>query len=349
MAVQEGFFPAPSFSLQDAIRIASEHFKLEIADISFLNGYDDQNFLLTTRDGIRYVLKIYNLYKTDCGCLELQNQELDILSQTNFPCPRVIRNKRQEPITLIPSEDPQLKYHIRMLSFIPGKMFADVPHTPALLQQLGTQLARLDLALQAHPALSSLPAASRVLDWDMRHCLKTINGFIDDVTDPDRRSLLDRYLNYYINHVQPRLDELRTGLIHGDLNDLNLVVNDAGDEIIGILDFGDSIHSHLINDLAICLGYMMLEKEDPVTAASHIVSAFHQVLPLQPLEFEVLFPLACMRICTSVVYSAHAQKLQPDNEYLKTTEKPGWNFLRRVADVSAEQATSMFRAACNCL
>eukprot|EP00455_Lapot_gusevi_P027819 TRINITY_DN2957_c0_g1_i5.p1 TRINITY_DN2957_c0_g1~~TRINITY_DN2957_c0_g1_i5.p1 ORF type:complete len:237 (+),score=26.00 TRINITY_DN2957_c0_g1_i5:198-908(+) len=235
-----------------------------------------------------------------------------------------------------------------MLSFIPGKMFVDVPQTPALLQQLGTQLARLDLALLSQPALAASPAATRFLDWDLKHCLKTIQGFIDNVTDPVRRALLDKQLDYYINHVQPRLGELRTGLIHGDLHDQNVVVDEAGDEIIGLLDFGDSTCTHLINDLATTLGYLMLEKDDPLIAASYIVSAYHQVLPLQPLEFEVLFPLACLCICNSAVYSAHASKLDPDNEYLKTDEIPSWEFLQRVADISPEQATNIFRTACNC-
>ena len=60
--------------------------------------------------------------------------------------------------------------------------------------------------------------------------------------------------------IEPDLTDLRKQVIHGDANNYNVVVDESN--AIGVIDFGDMIHSQLIFDLAIALAYVILDKKD---------------------------------------------------------------------------------------
>ena len=60
------------------------------------------------------------------------------------------------------------------------------------------------------------------------------------------------------------MKECRKSVIHGDANDYNILVK--GSTVAGLIDFGDMHYTHLINNLAINLAYMMMGKEAPFAA-----------------------------------------------------------------------------------
>ena len=70
-------------------------------------------------------------------------------------------------------------------------------------------------------------------------------------------------------------------------------------------------------------------------------------LPLRESEIRALFSLICMRLCMSVCICAHQKSIEPDNEYLKISEKPAWELLEKLANVSSESASQMFLEACD--
>ena len=90
----------------------------------------------------------------------------------------------------------------------------------------------------------------------------------------------------------------------------------------------------------------MLRKTDPLSAAAHVVQAYHDNFPLTETEIEVLFPLACMRLCMSVSMSAQQRALVPDNEYLSTSERPAWQLLEQLESIHPRWAHYVFRHAC---
>ena len=48
---------------------------------------------------------------------------------------------------------------------------------------------------------------------------------------------------------------------------------------------------------------------------------YSEVRAISPAELRALYPLACMRVCTTVVMAAHSAKLDPDNaEYLTISQ-----------------------------
>ena len=53
-----------------------------------------------------------------------------------------------------------------------------------------------------------------------------------------------------------KLHPSEVGYIHGDFNEQNIIV-DAQDNILGVIDFGDSQKNPLVYDIAIAIMYMM--------------------------------------------------------------------------------------------
>jgi hypothetical protein len=49
----------------------------------------------------------------------------------------------------------------------------------------------------------------------------------------------------------------------------------------------------------------------------------------------------------SVCICAHQKSIEPDNEYLKISEKPAWDLLGKLANVSPETASQKFLEACD--
>ena len=61
---------------------------------------------------------------------------------------------------------------------------------------------------------------------------------------------------------------------------------------------------------------------------------------------EVLFPLACMRLCVSVTISAIAAREDPDNDHRQITDRDAWEMLERLTAIDWRDAGQAVRRAC---
>ncbi len=167
------------------------------------------------------------------------------------------------------------------------------------------------------------------------------------IADSEKRKLVDYFLEIYEDLVLPPMDYLRSSVIHNDANDNNIIVTNPHDNnrrSFGILDFGDMVHSCTINELAIAIAYAILEKPDPISVAQEITSGYHSVFPISELELELLFPLICARLATSVSISAYQKTLEPDNEYLTISEAPAWQVLSHLRNIPPRYFTYCLRS-----
>ncbi|HLM80143.1 MAG TPA: phosphotransferase [Terriglobales bacterium] len=90
---------------------------------------------------------------------------------------------------------------VRLLSFLPGSVLADVrPHTPELLRSLGRLLGRIDHALQDF----SHPATTRALKWDLAQA-EWIREYISHIEDSSRRTMVKQVLERYESQVVRQL------------------------------------------------------------------------------------------------------------------------------------------------
>jgi 4-aminobutyrate aminotransferase-like enzyme/Ser/Thr protein kinase RdoA (MazF antagonist) len=334
----------PRFSLEDAVTIARRLYGLG-ATAEPLPSERDQNFLLATATGDRFVLKIANTTE-DPEVLDLQNLALQhIAAREPFvQLPRVLPTTTGELVTRVSAADGQ-SHLVRMLSYVPGRVLAATrPHTSDLLGSLGVLLGTIDRALLDF----SHAADDRPLKWDIRRA-NWIRGYLHFIEKEPRRAMVERALDVYDRDVVPRISRLRSSVIYNDANDHNVIV--GGEDaytrrVIAVVDFGDMLRSCTIAEVAVAAAYAMLGKPDPLQAAVAVVRGYNSVLPLDEIELEALFPLILTRLCVSVVNSAFQRHAKPENDYLTISERPAWVLLEKLDALCPRLAHYGFRAAC---
>jgi 4-aminobutyrate aminotransferase-like enzyme/Ser/Thr protein kinase RdoA (MazF antagonist) len=331
-------------SAAEAERIAQIHYGWQ-ARATELPAEFDRNFLLDIEDGRRCVLK-FSPEGTDRQVLECQVEVLRFLAATSLaPMFQEVQPALDGAylVDLAASGDPPL--FVRALSFLKGHQLVELPeHPPALLTELGRTLARLDQSLAAFDH----PGAHRQIPWDLSRVLE-LERFAGQVPDPRRRGLVERLLDRYRRRVVPRLGDLGRSVIYNDANDRNLLVSSldpAGARLCGLIDFGDMVHTITVAELAIACAYLMLEKDDPMAAASELVAGYDAIRPLGEPERSLLFDLVLARLCASVLMSTDAQSREPDNEYLFVSSRPVWRLLEEMSMIDADEATRSMLGRC---
>ncbi len=328
---------APTFGLEDAVRIARDLYGLETT-AELLPGERDQNFRLRSASGAQFVLKAANP-EEGLEVLDLQNQALEFLraADTGLTWPGVIPTESGNRVVPVAAAEGAACF-VRLLSWIEGDCLAAVtPHRPELLASLGRALAKMDAALAGF----SHHAARRTIYWDLRQAAMARRHL--ELLSARQRAMVEPFFDAW---ERVDWDRLPTGIIHGDANDYNILVDKSGTLVCTVLDFGDMVHTARVCDLAIALAYVMLDKQDPVAAAAEVAAAYHQVRPLSEIEVDALYTLAATRLAMSVCYCARQARDAPRNEYLKISNGPAWRLLERLAGLPEGWPREVFRRAC---
>ena len=334
----------PGFKTTQMQRIVKTYYGLS-GVLEELPSERDQNFHLRTDSGREYVLKIASRLER-LESLEFQNSALEHLAKCCdvSAIPSLVISSNGREIEQTKSSDGT-HHFMRLLSYLPGKVLAKVnPHSTELLLDFGKFMGSISRGL----ADFDHQAAHRNFYWDLRQARPVIRRYMDLISSHEQRELVHYFLHLYENLVLPRIDELRTSVIHNDANDYNVLVNHPHSDdarSFGILDFGDMLFSSTINELAVAIAYAILDKPDPLSVAQDIVSGYHSVFPLSESELDLLFPLICARLAMSVSIAAHQQKLEPENEYLSISQRPAWTALSLLKEIHPRYAAYCLRSA----
>jgi 4-aminobutyrate aminotransferase-like enzyme/Ser/Thr protein kinase RdoA (MazF antagonist) len=325
----------PRFSVAEAVDYAQSLFGLA-ASAAALPGERDQNFALTTARGEKFVLKITRAGEAR-AVLDFQNAALGRLRRraATLDVPRVIPSLREEEISTI-RDAKGIEYYLRLVTWIDGELFVKAaPHDAKLLASLGRAVAELDEAL----ADFTHPMMSRESRWELRQIDRALS--LRELLSPEERRIVDHFRSSW---EKLQWKTLRPSVIHGDANDYNVLVRHG--RVVGLIDFGDMVHSPTVCDLAIALAYAMLGARDPLMTAATVTAAYHERYALQPPEIEALFPLVLVRLVMSVCYSAFDAREEPENNYRQVTSPHAWELLRRLIEIPLERCQTMIRDAC---
>jgi 4-aminobutyrate aminotransferase-like enzyme/Ser/Thr protein kinase RdoA (MazF antagonist) len=332
------------FSKTDAVRVARAVWGIE-AEAEPLPGELDRNFLLTMAAGERFVLKV-SPAGADVEPFECQVRVLEFLAASPVAhlVPGIIPTADGHGMHPLVEGDEEPRW-MRLVSHLDGTPLAGCrERPPELLQEIGRTLAKLDLILAGFDH----PGARRTLPWDIEGTAE-LEVSAKYIPEAPQREMVQEQLQRFRKHVRPRLAGLPHGVIHNDANDHNLLVrNVAGGrpELVGLVDFGDMLHSITIAELAIACAYLMLDEEDPLTSAAHVVTGYHSARPLVGPEQELLFDLILARLCASVLISARNRHEEPDNEYLQISAQPVWRLLERMNGIDPRRATRVIKDVC---
>ncbi|MCY3599060.1 MAG: aminotransferase class III-fold pyridoxal phosphate-dependent enzyme [Gemmatimonadetes bacterium] len=219
------------------------------------------------------------------------------------------------------------------------------PHGPELRRQIGRLAGIVDRSS------SQLAGADRPMIWDLRRAASLIGQNLDAIREPGRREVLARVLERYAAVVRPRAGELRESLIYNDANPANIHVDPGrmkggAPHLVGIVDFGDTVRSWTVANLAVACAYAGFGTRDPVAAFCDVARGYAPEHEVMEAEADVLYELARLRLALSVTVSSVRGAQEPDNAYLLVSQAPAWEVLERLDATPPNLGRYRLREAC---
>lgn len=334
--------PPPDFSEQQAADLFCKQYGVE-ASLTPLVSERDQNFRVDTGNGERYVLKFANAAES-AAITDFQIQGLLHIARVapEFPVPRVI-----------PTVDGNLMFEVesavgdvhrgRLLTWLDGVPLQHAEGVNSVAGQTGECLARLGLVLRDFEH----PASDYALLWDIRNAA-SLEHLLSWIDDADLRSMCEQRIRRFSTVIATQLDRLRSQVIHNDMNPGNVLVDrDDVNRIAGVIDFGDMIHSQLVNDVAVAAAYFCRIEEDPFEEVLDLLAAYTGILPLTEDEIAVLPDLILTRHLTTLMIARWRASMYPRNaDYILTDERRARKMLFQVARMSINGTVDRFLDVC---
>ena len=91
------------------------------------------------------------------------------------------------------------------------------------------------------------------------------------------------------------------------------------------------VHTITVAELAVACAYTMLDSDDPHLPAARMTEGYAAVRPLSTVESNALPHLIVARLCNSLLMSAQARVTDPDDKYLRISERPVAELLKRLS------------------
>lgn len=316
-------FPQPSF-LEDQIEsIVYKNYGFKCRAKNIYSDRD-QNFYIEAPDHKQFILKISNPIE-EKSVIKMQNESVKFIREKDstiilpFPCrslsgDEILEYKHREKL-----------YYMRLLHFLPGDFLKDRSKNKNNLFMLGAFLARLSNALEGFEH----EAGRRKFAWNLSQ-----EGFLyefgEGLKTNKQKSIVELFLMKKTEYSNEHQKSLRQGIIHNDGNDHNVVVNENG-EAVGIIDFGDMVHSYRASEPAIAMAYVCINNNEPFMDMACVLKGFHKYYQLSDDELRFIIYLVCLRLSISVTMAGYRSKLFPDNKYLTISEKGAWKFLKKMS------------------
>ena len=316
-----------SEALELARELLSRAYNLT-GDLTPLGG-ENLNLLVELPSEQRYVLKIQSRDHDDVSRLEMAVTGHLSARLRHISVPRPIPSLSGDLI--VHADAPTGPVSARLLEYIDGTpWYEGGGASRTTLTDLGRVLATIDRALETFDH----PAAHRTHRWDLSTAGQH-RARITAIDSAPRRAQAEWLFQQWAG-ARPLLARLPHSVIHGDANDENMLID--GDAVVGVIDFGDALVNPTVCELAIALAYAMLDAADPLDAAATIVAGYDSIRQLSELERDVLFPLICGRLGTTVAVAADRRRIDPAHPNWFITEARAWTLIGRIVGIDPAEA-----------
>ncbi|GAB1602479.1 hydroxylysine kinase-like [Argonauta hians] len=343
-----------------------DHYGLELIDFSELISYDDRNYLVHVTDKHSnphlkqvdtngYLMKVFNSKLSEDGnYFDGVYSLTEYIRQRGIPTPERIPDVNGQLMSLekFPTDTKEdggggdgdsVQYMVLLQTFLPGMVISKVPLLPPVFYQFGKLIGSMHESLKDfhHSYFDGITDSS----WSLRS-VPQLKQFATAIKEEKDRSLIEHIVDTYVEEIIPALPKFQKGQIHGDLNDLNVLVkeskpvqqnNDSKTSepnfvISGIIDFADATHSYFVFDVAIAIAYMMINCTllDPIDITGHLLAGYLSEFNMNQAERDALYVLICCRFAQSLAIGWHTYVKDPSNEYPILTAAAGWPLLRRL-------------------
>ncbi|HEX5188332.1 MAG TPA: aminotransferase class III-fold pyridoxal phosphate-dependent enzyme [Streptosporangiaceae bacterium] len=294
---------APAFSPRQACAIGRAAFGVDATGARSLGSERDQAFLLSGPAG-GAVLKVSNPAE-DPAMLDMEAMAAMHAARCDPGLTVALPRRRARPAgdggglagCRVRWQHDGTGYWVRAYDVLPGRARLDPLTLPdQALAAWGETTARLGLALRGFIH----PRAIRRLPWDVQHAA-LVRPMTHAIAGKSARSAVVTVLDRFDTAVAPRWGLLRAQVIHSDLTADNVLASDDG-LITGIVDFGDMTHTALAADLAAVLDSLCggRDQAEMFRVARLVLDGYERLLPLEPVELELLGDLWAARAAVTV-------------------------------------------------
>jgi Ser/Thr protein kinase RdoA (MazF antagonist) len=325
----------PALGSAEAAAVLLERWGVE-GTLRDLPSERDRNYAILVDGREAFVLKISNAAE-DPSILAFQDEALRRLVSAGVPSPEPVPTMGGEIVATATAADGSTLL-VRLMRWVEGRPLATVPpgqRSASLLGDIGRLAGRTATALAGWDH----PAAHRPFQWNPLRGLAVIDAHAPAVLHPARAALLEGWRER-LAPLGDRLPAMRAGVIHNDANDHNVLVNDDGSTVSGLLDMGDAVWSVVASELAVAAAYAAFGAPKPLSVIELVREGFETEFALQPDERRAIVDLVGLRLATSVALSAHQSRLDPGDPYLVISEAPAWSLLERLISIEPDDAAS---------
>ena len=328
-------------SIKEILKILELNFDVK-GSIKELVGEVDYNFKVESKCGKNYLLKISGP-NFESDYIDFQ---INLLEYLNKNCEIEITKSEltiERSRSCIVKDGLGRDRCVRLLSWVEGRLWSSVnPINKSLRKELGYKAAILSNSLINFKHSFS----KREIEWDISNSLWVEDHL--DKFDTDQKKILKTFIIDFKKNL-PLYNDLTKSIIHNDINDNNIIVSNdlLNPSVKSIIDFGDSVYTQTINDLAVTCSYGIMNVNDPLAACCEIISGYNNISSITDNELKLLYNLIAMRLVISVTKSLINRFKEPDNKYLLISEKPAWELLKKWVEVDSEFAYYSYRKACD--
>ncbi len=338
----------PEVSGAQAVQLLKDYYGLD-ATVNSLVSERDRNYLATDSAGSQYVLKIANSAEPE-EVTDFQVQALlyvdQAVAESAIPIttPKIVRTIDDE--CSFRYVLPNSTNIVRLVTYIPGRILEESAVTSKFALNFGIYLARLGRALRGFDHQGS----GHSLLWDMQQALQ-LRDLSQYISEPDAAKNVTEALDDFERYALPAYLEMRTQVIHNDMNLDNVLVDPSDhNQPAGIIDFGDMLKAPLITDVAVAGSYLRPAVGNPLALIGEFVSGYHSVTALSLDEIDLIFELIQARLCASIAIPDWRASLRgSEDPYLAarvTGQGSARHFLGRLRDIPRAYARSLFRQVC---
>ena len=169
-----------------------------------------------------------------------------------------------------------------------------------------------------------------------------VKQYIPQLAEEEKRKVANSVVAMFEEHVLPTIPKMKKGVIHNDMNGLNILFNVSADkcELCGLIDFGDSVYTCYLFELAIMLAHGMCGKENPVEFVGPMFKGYRDMIPLSKAELNCLYYAVLARLCLAAVNGEYHTTLEPWNTYLLTIPPEGWKLISLLLSLGKKNVES---------
>lgn len=303
-AVAMEFTPLPDEALQ---ALVAQHFHVHSTRLHRLPSERDDTVRLDTAAG-RFVLKVANPHE-DPAVIDMQTRAVvhAMAADPGLALPRIIP-ARDGSLT-VTIQSPEGLRIARLMTYLPGRALDYDSTTTAQRQRCGLALARLSLSLQHFRH----PAADRRLSWDLQR-LGSLRPLLAYLPDGATRSRVLGVLDTFDTEVAPVLPDLPAQVLHNDFNPGNVLVDPATDHYVtGILDFGETVRTAVVTEVAVAMAYAAFDEHRPWAAPADLLAGFQAVRHLGADELKLVPDLVRGRLAQRLLLNSFMSITVPTN------------------------------------